>query len=120
MKKLIRIAILWGLILIAIFSMLTILGLKWKAKTSGYFDIENRLVSVTKTYFEQGHAYPTGSGVVTITSDELKNNNLIEDLTVNDDTCTGYVTVKNNGVIAYTAYIKCNNYTTKGYQEIYK
>jgi hypothetical protein len=116
MKELNRIAIIWGLLLIGIFAMLTIFGLKWKAKTSGYFDLENKLVNVTKAYFEQGHSYPTGNSTVTITYDELKKNNQIEDLNYIGDSCTGYVTVKNNGVIQYNAYIKCSNYTTKGYQ----
>ena len=120
MKTLNKIAVLWGIILVGIFAVLTYFGLQWKTKTGGYFDLENKLVNATKSYYEQGHAYPTGNNVVTITFNELKTANIITDLSYNNDTCDGYVTVKNNGVIAYTGYIKCSNYTTKNYQEINK
>jgi len=37
---------------------------------------------------------------------------------VKDKECTGYVEVfKNNTVYDYKAYIKCDNYETKGYEK---
>src|SRR5574344_2017336 len=117
MQDLKKISIIWGIVLLVAFGLLTYFGLKWKAKYDGYFDLEKKLVSVTKNYYESEHTYPTANNSVKITYEELKSNNLIDELTYNDDKCDGYVLVKNNGVIEYNAYIKCNNYTTKGYNK---
>ena len=117
MKELKRISIIWGLLLFLIFGALTFFALQWKAKTSPFFDLEKEMVSKTKSYYESEHSYPAKGQSVNITFEELKNANMLEELKANDETCEGYVKVENNGVIEYTAYIKCNSYTTKDYDK---
>ena len=112
-----KLSYVWAIIMILIFSFLTYFAMKWKGKYQGYFDLEEKLVSVTQSYFESNHAYPEGSDVVIIKLYELKENNVIDELSYNNDSCNGYVEVKNKGVMEYKGYIKCENYTTKGYQE---
>ena len=112
-----KMSIIWGIIMVIIFSILTFFGLKWKDKYKGYFDLEKELVNKTQSYFEINHSYPEGNNVVKITYDELKNNNVIDELKYQDDICKGYVEIKNKGIMEYKGYIKCNNYETKGYQE---
>ena len=120
MKELRRISIIWGLLLLAIFVTLTFFALKWKSKNEPYFNQEKILVSKTKSYYEINHSYPNKGDYVIITFEELKNNQMLDELKVNEDTCDGYVKVENNNVIEYTAYIKCNNYTSKDYEKYYQ
>ena len=117
MKDLKKISIIWGLLLFLIFSFLTFFALKWKAKTTPYFKLEEELVSKTKSYYEMNHSYPAEGNYVIIPYQELKENNMIGELKTNDDECDGYVRVEKNGVIEYKAYIKCNHYTTKDYDK---
>ena len=117
MSKIKKISIVWGILMVLIFGLLTFLGLKWKEKNQPYFDLEESMITKTQQYFEQYYSYPEGSKQVKITLDELKSYNIIQELSTNDEQCTGYVIVKNEGVMKYNAYIKCQNYQTKGYQE---
>lgn len=117
MKELKKISIIWGLLLLVIFSLLTFFALKWKAKNSPYFKLEEQLVAKTKSYYEMNHSYPTKDNYVIIPFEELRENNMIDELKIDDDECDGYVKVQNNGVIEYNAYIKCNHYTTKDYEK---
>ena len=117
MNKMKKMTIIWGIIMVLIFGLLTFFGLKWKKKYQPYFDLEEQIVQKTQQYFEQYHSYPEGSGQVKVTLDELKSYNVIQELSTNDEQCNGYVIVKNEGVMKYNGYIKCTNYTTKGYQE---
>ena len=115
MKEMKKMSILWGIIMVLIFSLLTFFGLKWKNKYKGYFDLEDKLVKNTQKYYESNHEYPKKGSEEKIFLKELRDNEVIDELIYNDDKCDGYVIVKNNNVIEYKAYIKCNNYTTKGY-----
>ncbi len=117
MKELKRISIIWGLLLFAIFSLLTFFALKWKTKTNGYFELENKLVSNTKSYFESKYSYPNQGEKKIITFNELKENNIIDEIKYNDDNCDGYTLVTYDKVIDFKGFIKCNNYTTKDYEK---
>ena len=118
MKTLNRIAILWGILLIIVFGVLTFFGLQWKAKTSGYFALETKIVDATKSYYTKDHSYPEEGNSVYITLDNLKEDNIIDDLSYNDDECDGFVIVKHDKVITYTGYIKCHNYKSKDYDKL--
>lgn len=120
MKELRIISIIWGLLLFVIFAALTFFALKWKAKTSPYFDLEKTMVSKTKSYYEMEHAYPSKGQSVIITFEDLNNANMMEELKVNDDNCEGFIKVENAGVIEYKAFIKCEGYTTKDYDKYKK
>ena len=117
MKELRKLSIVWGLMLITIFGVLTFFAMKWKQKNEPYFKLEESLVSAAKLYYESAHSYPLQGQEVKINYEELKNNNMIESLSINDQECDGYVIVKNKGVIEYNGYIKCSDYTTKNYSE---
>jgi len=120
MKELRRISIVWGLLLLAIFVALTFFALKWKSKNEPYFNLEKVMVAKTKSYYEINHQYPSKGNYVIIKYDELKANDMIDELKVNDDNCDGYVKVENTNVIEYNAFIKCGNYTTKNYEKYYE
>ena len=117
MRDLKRISIIWGLLLFAIFAVLTFFALKWKFKNEPYFKLEELIVSKTKSSFEMNHSYPNRDNYVIVPASELKANGMIDELKVENDECDGYVKVYNNGVMEYTGYIKCNNYTSKDYDK---
>ena len=114
-KKMHRISVIWGVVMLLIFTLLTFIALNWKKNNNGYKDLENLLVDKVISYYESKYSYPTGMEVVTISLAELKENNVINELNYNGDVCDGYVNVSFDGVINYRGYIKCNNYMTKGY-----
>ena len=118
MNKMRRISIMWGFSIIIMFALLTFFSLTWKNKNQGYKDIESLLVDSVKGYYESKYQYPTGMEVITITLEELKNNNILTELKNGEDYCDGYVNVSYDLVINYKAFIKCNNYITDGYSEI--
>lgn len=117
MKEMKRMSIVWGVIMVAIFVLLTFFGLKWKERYQGYFDLETKLKEETKKYFESSYSYPDRGREITITLSELVHNGILKELSYNYDLCDGYVIVSNDDVIEYKPYIKCNNYTTRGYDK---
>ena len=117
MKQLKTISIVWGLIILVLFSTLTFFAMKWKHDVYPYLELEDKLVSTTKKYYESKYSYPSKGESTYIVLDELKQNNLIEELKKDDEVCDGYIKVSMNNTIEYKAYIKCNNYTTTDYDK---
>lgn len=79
-----------------------------------YSSLENKLtVSANKYYNEK---YLEGiSDTIVISSDVLMANGYLSDLKDgNGKDCSGYSKVHSNGVIV--SYVKCNKYTTTGYE----
>lgn len=108
--------ILWGMIMTAIVVLLFLFGLQLSKKNRPYKDKEDELVEITKIYVESSTWYPTQGERIKIKIDELIENGLIKEIKVEDDSCSGYVEVVNNGIIEYKSYLKCQNYETHGYE----
>ena len=105
-------SIIWGLLLLLIFGMLTAFGILWKKKNMEYVDAEKKISDLVKSY-KDASTVATGE---TIPLKELQDLDLIDELKVNDETCDGYVRIENKkGVYEYKGYISCANYSTKGY-----
>lgn len=117
MNKMKKISIAWGILIVIVFGLLTYFALTWKNSTNEYKKLENTLVDSVKAYYESKYKYPTGMEVITVTLNELKENNILSELRYEDDLCDGYVDVAYDNVITYKAYIKCSNYVTKGYND---
>ena len=110
-----KILIVWIIIAVLLVGSLTFIGLKLTAKNKVYYELENKLTESAKIYYGQypGHLPSTS---LTITSDKLIKNNFLEALTLDKETCIGYVAVTKNGLFyKYQPFIKCENYTTKKY-----
>ena len=117
MDKIKKMYFVWGIIVIGIFAILTIFGFMYKNKTSVYKELEDKLVEAEKKYIEVKFLYPEGNEKLKVTTDELAAYNLINELKINDEICSGYATIQRKGtVFDYKGYVKCNNYTTKGYE----
>lgn len=83
-----------------------------------YVDLENRVVEGAKKYHDTYYSNMQEKEKITVTLKTLKNKKMIEDiLDVKDNKpCTGYALFTlQNGKTSYHAYLKCSNYTTKGY-----
>ncbi len=117
MKKTKVLFILWGVIVIIVIGLLTTLGFMLKSQNKDYVKLENKLLDSTKKYVDTHFLYPEGKDVLKVTSSELIKNEFLDELKFNNDTCTGYVNVYNDTVYKYDVFIKCSNYTTKGYQK---
>jgi hypothetical protein len=110
-----KITIVWTITILIIVGGLTIIGFKYKEK-NGSNIMEKSLVTQTQKYFGlYPGLYPSKGSQVKITNDELKEEGYDAEL---DDDCTGYVVIEYADMgYTYNAYIKCPDYTTKGYTE---
>jgi len=110
--------IIWSIVVVLIVIMLTILGFVLKNKTSKYTPVEEKLEEKAKQYVDKLFLYPEHKGErIKITSEEMIEEGILDELKIENDTCTGYVIVTNNDVYKYNTYIKCTNYTTSGYDK---
>lgn len=83
-----------------------------------YTDLENKSIEGAKKYQDKYYRDMLDREKITVTLKTLKNQNMVEDiLDIKDQTtCTGYVIFTlQNDKIDYFPYLKCSNYTTKGY-----
>lgn len=85
-----------------------------------YTDLENRAIEGAKKYHDKYYSDMLDREKITVTLKTLKNQKMLDDvLDIKDkEICTGYVlfTLQDKEV-TYQAYLKCSNYTTKGYVE---
>lgn len=117
-KRMRTISIIWGSILVCIVIGLTIIGFIYKNKTQKYEELENKIEEATKKYVDQKFLYPEKGDTLKITFQELRDNDVIDSLNIEEEECNGYVIVsKKEEVYQYDPYIKCANYKTKKYQE---
>ena len=108
--------IIWGMIMVAIVVLLFVFGLTLSKKNKPYKEKEQELVEITKMYVESSTWYPAQGKIIKITVDELVEKELIKEVKIENDSCSGYIEVINNGIIEYKAYLKCQNYKTHGYE----
>ena len=110
-----KITIVWTIILIMIITGLTIIGFKIKADNIDNI-MEESIIKQTEKYFGlYPSLYPSKGNSKTMKVEELINNGYDPEL---EEGCTGYVTITNGDMgFKYDAYIKCPDYTTKGYDE---
>lgn len=117
MKRTNTLFTIWGVIVVIILALLTYLGLKLTEIDNEYVKLEDKLVEVAEKYIDAKFLYPKDDNIAKVTTKELFDDKYLDSLEYKGDTCTGYVTIKLDGVYKYEAYIKCKNYTTKGYNE---
>lgn len=117
MKKQKILWIIWGVIVVVLLVLLTTLGFMLNKKYKAYYELEDKLKESAEKYGNTEFIYRDGSSNYKITSDELLETIYLDNLDIENDTCTGYVTVKLDTVYEYKAYIKCGKYTTKNYDK---
>lgn len=119
MKKNNLLFVIWGVIVVILVALLTTMGFMLKGKNEDYEKIEKRLKEAASSYVDHNFLYPEGDEKLKILSKDLIDNGFLkyEELKVNNDVCTGYVILSKDMVYEYDVFIKCNNYTTKGYKK---
>lgn len=111
-------SIIWGMLIVGIFIILTLFGFFYKSKTKEYRALEEKLVEAEKKYADQKFLYPESGMKVKTTLQELKEEGLITDFKVKNQECEGYVILSHEStVFEYKGYVHCGEYKTKGYEE---
>ncbi len=119
LKKMQMISVVWGLLLFLIVAGLTAIGIVYKKESKEYMNFESIIATASKDYIEKKGFYPENDSI-TIKTEELLEEKLIESLQVKEQECIGYVIVTNkDGKDTYKPYIKCGKYKTRGYKENY-
>lgn len=118
-KKLLKNIIMIAAVFVLVFIIL-IFYQGCSGKKISYAQVENKLVSAAKKYFEKTELYPINNGeTVVVSSDVLISNGYLkkfEDLT-DAKNCFGQVTVQKNGEnYNYLPYLSCDNYKTETIQ----
>lgn len=105
---------LWIVLIVGLLVGLTFIGFNTKKSNKIYKDLEKELIKTAQGYYgEQPSLLKNGAIII---DKELKDYKDSLNLELENDKCEGYVKVKSNmGIFEYKAFIKCNNYTTKGY-----
>ena len=98
---------------------LSLTGLTIAKKKAPYRALESDIVEAMKVYYGQDvnlKKLPADNRTTKITIGELESYGININNIINSDTCYGYGIVKKETIaFSYKAYIKCNEYTTKGY-----
>ncbi len=116
MKKMHIYIVLWGIVVVAIISLLTVFGFLYKSKTKVYKDLEEKLVEAEKKYADAKFLYPKNGENVYTSADKLIAEKYLDNINIKNDKCSGYAQVLLDGTVyKYKAFIKCDKYTTKGY-----
>lgn len=108
-------SILLVIITILIVCTLTFIGLKLKKQNEPYSKLEETLKFNAESMIGANPSLIKElNNQITLSS--LKENGYEVDLSVNNDTCDGYVIIEKQGqVLKYNPFIKCQKYETKGY-----
>ena len=118
MNKMKRMYVIWGMLVVGLFILLTIFGFFYKKKTQVYKELENEIVKAEDRYVDEKFLYPEQNEIVKTKVSTLIDNGYLDSLEVNGEVCEGYATVRKKGAVYdYKGYIKCANYKTKGYQD---
>lgn len=111
--------VVWGVIVIVLIGLLTTMGFMLKDKNEKYEVVEKRLKEAASSYVDHNFLYPEGDEKIKISTKDLIDSDFLkqDELKVDKDVCTGYIILHKDMVYEYNAFIKCNNYTTKGYKK---
>lgn len=110
-----KIYIVWGFLIVLLLGLVAVFGMSYNKE---YKNLESTIEDVVAKYLgEHLNEYPTSGKAKIEITDVIKNDYSLS-LEVEDDKCEGYVIVSTASVgYKYEAFIKCNNYITKGYEE---
>lgn len=101
--------IIWFIMLIVIFGLLSVLGFIHKKDVDNYHKYEEKLIEAAKVYVNKNKMYPNKGSKI-----EIKVNDIISDGYIHKKDivkgCNGTVTVKYDRFIDYIPNIKCKYY----------
>lgn len=116
MKKTKILFAIWAIIVVIIIALLTVLGFMLDSRYKKYQTLEEKLETSARKYAQDNVLLCEDAGEYIVLSSELMKAGYLDNLEIDDNACTGYVVIKNDGVYQYKAYISCRQYTTKNYE----
>lgn len=115
MKKMIAI---WLFLALGLLGTLYFIGVSYNKAYKEYHSLEADMVEAASIYLSTNKLKLKLGDKLTIKDEDLDNNNLLPNMSVDEDTCSGYIDVKKTyDDYEYMAYIKCSNYKTVDYKE---
>lgn len=118
MNKMKKMYVIWGVVVVIIFGLLTAFGFLYKNKSEAYKILEEKLVTAEKKYADAKFLYPQNSELVKVSAQEMIEYGALDSLEYDGTTCDGYATIQKKGtVFEYKGYVSCENYKTKGYED---
>ena len=117
MKKTKILFAIWAIIVVIIIALLTALGFILDNRYEKYRTLEEKLETSAREYAEDNVLLDEDDGEYIVTSLELIKAGYLDNLEIDDNVCTGYVVIQNDGAYQYEAYISCKQYTTKNYED---
>ena len=115
-----KLTVLWIILIILLLTTLSIIGINVSKRTKPYKALESDIVESMKMYYGQDtnlKKLPSKGKTHKVTLDELKSFGITINNKIENDICEGYGIVTGENIShSYKAYIKCNNYTTKNYE----
>lgn len=107
----------WIFLAACLFGTLYFIGINYSKSYSAYYDLEADIAESAHIYLEINDI---GIGInesLKITTAKMIEDDTLEELRVDDDTCEGYVVIKRTiNDYDYKPYIKCSQYTTIDYE----
>lgn len=101
--------IIWLILLIGIFTLLSIIGFKHKDNIKNYHEYEEKLVAAAKEYTNHNKKYPKKGTSIKITTTKLIKEGYIKKKDVVKG-CSGYISVEYSEFIDYIPNLKCKYY----------
>lgn len=117
MKKTKVLFALWAILVIIIMVLLTVMGFVLKNRSEKYGELESKLLDSATEFALDRVLFDSDDAEFIVTSEELIKLGYLDSLEMEEDSCSGYVVIKNNGAYQYESYITCDNYTTHNYTE---
>ena len=114
LKKMKVISIIWGMFLVTLFIIVTIFAFKFKSNSKKY------LASKAREYVEDNNLYPSKDETIKVSKSDLVDNDYIEELVVDNDSCEGFVIVSFKESYEYKVYLKCGKYKSAKYEKMEK
>ena len=75
--------IIWGIVVVGIFVLLTVFGFMYKDKSKAYKELEEKLVSAEKKYVDAKFLYPEENNTLKTSASELITSGFMEELNEN-------------------------------------
>lgn len=120
LKRMKVISIIWGMFLVALLIIVTVFAFKFKGNSKKYLELGEYFSSKTQEYVEDNNLYPSKDETIKVTKSDLVDNDYIEELVVNNDSCEGFVIVSFKESYEYKAYLKCGKYKSAKYDKMEK
>lgn len=101
--------IIWVILLIGIFTLLTYIGFIHKKDVKKYKDYEEVLITASRSYTSSKNMYPKKGSKIIIKIEDLINEGFVDKKDIVDG-CSGSIIVKYDSYIDYFPNIKCKYY----------